>query len=260
MAKITTLRDRETREVLYPQTQARFVHMSNGENLEEVIDTGKFALFVDMWNSAWGKYGKYDPVNAPDPEHPFMGNEVWCDYNEALSIYRASAGFPMLTNNMYSLRSVNADKLRTALPFLTEPTVSLYQFGLYGNNIDVVRFYPFTDNSIYVSNMVQSFRRTKRVLTILNVRSLKTADFYSFGSSLLEYLLLKELRSDLPLNNCKNLERVCFEYIIKNASNTTAITITVHPDVYAKLTDENNTEWHQILLDGAVKNITFATI
>ncbi len=37
------------------------------------------------------------------------------------------------------------------------------------------------------------------------------------------------------------------------------VTITVHPDVYAKLTDESNTEWHQVLLDAAEKQITFAT-
>lgn len=37
------------------------------------------------------------------------------------------------------------------------------------------------------------------------------------------------------------------------------ITITVHPSVYSKLTDESNTEWHKVLLDAAEKNITFAT-
>ena len=36
-------------------------------------------------------------------------------------------------------------------------------------------------------------------------------------------------------------------------------TITVHPDVYAKLTDETNTEWHALLALAAEKNITFAT-
>lgn len=45
-----------------------------------------------------------------------------------------------------------------------------------------------------------------------------------------------------------------------NAANTSAITITVHPDVYAKLTDESNAEWYAVLTAAAAKNITFATI
>ena len=78
---------------------------------------------------------------------------------------------------------------------------------------------------------------------------------------------------------CFNLENIClivkeslylayspklsldsFRHIVTYAVNTSAITITVHPDVYAKLTDEANTDWHQILLDAADKNITFATV
>lgn len=37
-------------------------------------------------------------------------------------------------------------------------------------------------------------------------------------------------------------------------------TFTVHPDVYEKLTDENNEEWHKLLVDAEAYNITFATI
>ena len=48
-------------------------------------------------------------------------------------------------------------------------------------------------------------------------------------------------------------------YLVAHAANTAAITVTVHPDVYAKITDEANTEWHQVLIDAAAKNITFAT-
>ena len=41
--------------------------------------------------------------------------------------------------------------------------------------------------------------------------------------------------------------------------NSKAITITVHPDVYAKLTDESNADWHALMASAAAKNITFAT-
>lgn len=38
------------------------------------------------------------------------------------------------------------------------------------------------------------------------------------------------------------------------------VTVAVHPDIFAKLTDENNTEWHQLALDAATKNIQFVTV
>ena len=47
--------------------------------------------------------------------------------------------------------------------------------------------------------------------------------------------------------------------MIEHASNTSPITITVHADVYAKLTDESNTDWHALMASAAAKNITFAT-
>lgn len=38
------------------------------------------------------------------------------------------------------------------------------------------------------------------------------------------------------------------------------VNVSVHPDIYAKLTDETNTEWHQLALDAATKNIQFTTL
>lgn len=38
-----------------------------------------------------------------------------------------------------------------------------------------------------------------------------------------------------------------------------AITVTVHPEVYAKLTDEANAEWHALVAQAAARNITFLT-
>ena len=56
-----------------------------------------------------------------------------------------------------------------------------------------------------------------------------------------------------------NLTLETVSFAVSQSANTTPITITVHPDVYAKLTDEANAEWHQVLIDAAAKNITFAT-
>lgn len=68
-------------------------------------------------------------------------------------------------------------------------------------------------------------------------------------------------RAKLPLNfkDCPLLSLASLQYLVNNAANTKAITVTVHPDVYAKIQDETNTEWHALLAAGAAKQITFAT-
>lgn len=61
----------------------------------------------------------------------------------------------------------------------------------------------------------------------------------------------------LNLSTCPKLSLATFQKIKNNSG--TAFSITVHPDVYAKITDESNEEWHALLAAAAEKNITFAT-
>lgn len=46
-------------------------------------------------------------------------------------------------------------------------------------------------------------------------------------------------------------------YLVEYSANTAPIEIAVHPDVYAKIQDASNTEWHKLIEDGAAKQISF---
>lgn len=70
---------------------------------------------------------------------------------------------------------------------------------------------------------------------------------------------IKGLNSDAILEQSRHISLASLQYLVENATNTKAITLTVHADVFAKLTDESNTEWNQVLTDATNKNITFAT-
>ncbi|MDY4811201.1 MAG: hypothetical protein SO168_03950, partial [Muribaculaceae bacterium] len=62
------------------------------------------------------------------------------------------------------------------------------------------------------------------------------------------------------------------EYMVSRAVNTQAITVTVHPDVYAKLTGDTTNaaaaalsadelaQWQSLVSAAAAKNISFATV
>lgn len=76
----------------------------------------------------------------------------------------------------------------------------------------------------------------------------------------LETIIGLKTSKNLDLHSCPKLTITSVAQIVTLAANTTEITITVHPDVFAKLTDESNEEWHAILLAAAEKQINFATV
>lgn len=79
------------------------------------------------------------------------------------------------------------------------------------------------------------------------------------GFPKLVYFRMAGLSHDFYIGNCPALSAGSVAYLIDKAINTVAISITVHPDIYDKLTDENNEEWSPILAAAAAKNITFVS-
>lgn len=86
---------------------------------------------------------------------------------------------------------------------------------------------------------------------------------------------LEEVRvqtsQSLTFKDSQRLSLASVQYLVDKANNTSAITITVHPDVYAKLTGDTTNaaaaalsadelaQWQAILAAAAAKNITIAT-
>lgn len=87
----------------------------------------------------------------------------------------------------------------------------------------------------------------------------KPAETFS-GLPMLEHVYIYKLRSDIQFRDSPLLDYDSVSYMVSNSANTSSITIYVHADVMAKLNDETNTQWHQILTDAAEKQITFATL
>lgn len=77
----------------------------------------------------------------------------------------------------------------------------------------------------------------------------------------LEDVRIENSNKNLRLPDCGKLSYESVRFLIDNArtKTTDANTIQVHADIYAKLTDETNAQWHQIMLDAADKNIQFIT-
>lgn len=208
-------------------------------------------MFIDQWNEAAGTYGTFNEGSG------FFELNGLTDitYEEALLIYRISA--PMSKRFTPSLmgRFIHGSGYRTIFPIIYGHTLSMEVKRMFEGNkdIEVVRFLDVrTTNCQWMFWGCTSLRR---------VESFSFEDNESFiGCINLEYVGIYYLSKNLNLKDSPKLTTDCFNYIIRYKNNTTEITITVHPDVFAKLTDESNEEWHAILLAAAEKQINFATV
>lgn len=219
----------------------------------------KMDLFIDMWNQAWGEYGRYDPDNAPDAQHPFMGNEIWMTYEEALDVYNLS----IVNRNQASNRIqcfIQLDSIRTLLPF-REVRIqrSWQQAFLNCRKLEVV------SGGFNVSNGVQMFHgceKLRKVLPWIILENCSNVSEMFYNCYELETLDIRSINIGINLSQSPLWRLESVKYAIDNRPAhfvPKAITITVHPQVYAKLTDETNTEWHALLALAAEKNINFAT-
>lgn len=76
---------------------------------------------------------------------------------------------------------------------------------------------------------------------------------------LLEEIRFKNIVRNFGIKDSPLISLESLQYLITNAANTSPITVTVHADVYAKIQDETNVEWHALIETAAAKQITFAT-
>lgn len=73
----------------------------------------------------------------------------------------------------------------------------------------------------------------------------------------LEEVKFTKLNYNFDIQYLRSINKESVEYLVDNAANTTDINVTVHPDVYAKLSDTSNTEWHEIWTKAEARKIHF---
>ena len=82
------------------------------------------------------------------------------------------------------------------------------------------------------------------------------------GCGNLETIYLYKLNMNVSIPDSPLLKLEALRYMVTNSGkNDTAITVTLHPTVYAKLTDqETHPEWYAVNMEAQTRNIAFATI
>lgn len=216
-----------------------------------LADMAKKRLFIDMWNAACKSYGKYNSVTG------FFELNGLTDitYEEAIKIYSAGSR----QSNTLSEAYINLD-IRTNLPRLGLHQAANCKQTFRSSKIETVNL----GNIILTGNVFSFCKNLKSVnmfdpFYVYDINSTNTDNFIEC-ESLVDIKGIIRSNNNISFKDSPLLSLESFTFMIEHAANTSPITITVHQDVYAKLTDESNTEWNELLTKAAEKQISFATV
>lgn len=239
------------------------LHNQDMDSMADEIKAAKRAIFDDMFLAAAGQYGKIDYSHFEDGvSKPYYLNELWLTYAEAVAVYVS------WHKGVYQNEALSKFAVRTNMPFGTQWDSVLERYA-QGNTTLEVLCLPI----VLIGNQcMQAFYGCANLRKVYGLSHLRTnIDSTAFqGCAKLEYVGITHLRGNLDLRWSPLLGAESLRFIVSNASNTSAIIITVHEEVYAKLTGDPNSpylieltvaelqEWMELVELAAAKNITFA--
>ena len=163
---------------------------------------------------------------------------------------------------------VNTNNIRTNYPFKIDggyKRVPCYAAFIRCTNIEVVAFTKSTNGVFYSSRVIYLFqycRKLKEVIGIIRMDYVDSSEKYNnmfYQCTSLVRVSLGGVKYDISFSDSPLISLESLQFLITNAANTSPITVTVHADVYAKIQDETNVEWHALIETATAKQITFAT-
>ena len=223
-------------------------------NLTNILNTkqGNRALYVAAGAVYNDQTGFYELNGLTDITEEQM-REIYVKTMPSFSLIDKTACF----NNL---------RIRTNLPFVSSSGYKIqYLHAMFSNcSYLEVAFLEKNDLKFYGSQYSYAFRGCHSLKTILGnivFPSQSTSVVSMFRNCLaLVNVNINSINTSISFSDSPLLSLESLQYLITNAANTSAITVTVHADVYAKIQDESQTEWHALIEAAAVKQITFATV
>lgn len=233
------------------------------------IYASELGLFCSLFNAAAGVNG-YARI-AADGTFDCKLNDVPLTYAEATVVYKYGTyaeASTILECQRYG-QSADIPQLKTTLPtFAKAGARELLNIAWPSRNIVTIKFNDsqldrndyIVFNGEYLSCCSTTLKAILDPIVLgpichtVGVINVAPNPYAKNLETIYIYHLDHDLKINLPAISLESME-----YLVAKATNSKAITVSVHPDVYAKLTYEDNPEWNQVLLDAAAKNITFAS-
>jgi hypothetical protein len=154
---------------------------------------------------------------------------------------------------------VNLPPRKAPNQFTSAVLVTAYS-AFSGSNFKTIYLCP-ESTFVRFSNCTYLFYGCQQLVTIVGGMTFENSNnnMVLTRCKSLQDIRIKQLRYNVNLNNSPLLTLESFQYLVENATNTSAITVTVHADVYAKLTDPQQADWYAVNTAAQGKLISFAT-
>lgn len=236
--------------------------------LDTKFDKTSRKLFIDLWNTICNEYAPYHVVGQYNEDTGYFELNGLKDitYAQALvimSLPRICVDSYVVTDNKTSNSWLYAyvKGFRTNMTPISPDRIRVVRY-LFSDCADLEVVNANIIPMEYCFHNCHKLREI-RVRCVLGANNDEANIAYRECIALTDIYVTSAFKADLYLQWSPLVTKESFGRIIaatpQNVVDKGGYIINVHPDVYAKLTDETNTEWHQVLLDAAEKNIIFAT-
>lgn len=252
MAKETILKERGTGEALYPRTHASLVMTSSGASVDEALE-GKaekekvYKVFDDAWTADGG--------TVIESGVSYGLNGLTLTLAEAIEVEKlAVRSRTDVTGRLYNTKvRTNIVRFQSAYHI----TIDISAFA-HSSDAEVLRLAP--GDSAWVGATDEAFngcRKLRSILTTLVDFNGNSAMYWwrnAFKNCVaLEDVKILGLKGPVSFGDSPLLKLDSLQYTVEHVDTTaTGVVITVHPNVYARVTDE-------IFEAAAAKNITIAS-
>lgn len=247
-------------------------YYSNGPTREsregavsEAILASRSVVFDDLWIKAAGSFGTVDHTHTEgNVSKPYYLNEVWMTYEEALVVYNEyySSVESLQQRYIYGVTNFAPTENGSALSFTNFHAPNAITLNV-GNGFLASSFQGWTTGS----------QKLTKIIGQINLRYWNAAqNSYSYLTCPnLKEVSLYYLSKNFNISSLESISLASMQYMINNSHAASSITVTVHPDVYAKLTGDTTNaaaaaltaeelaQWQQLVTDATSKNINFAT-
>lgn len=230
-----------------------------------VTDTAKRKVFDDLWIKAAGSNGTVDHTHTEDGVNkPYYLNEVWMTYEEAIVVYN---------ENYADMLSLHARDIFGVTNFAPPSSSGSMQY---------VNYRTFNAKAINVGNgfLAQGFSgwlsfapKLTKIIGNIDLTYWRTSiqsNSYLQAPNLTD-VSIHHLCNNFNIASLKNISLSSMQYMVNSSTATSPITVTVHPDVYAKLTGDTTNaaasaltaeelaQWQALVSTANSKQINFAT-
>lgn len=230
-----------------------------------VTDLAKREVFDDLWIKAAGSNGTVDHTHTEDGVNkPYYLNEVWMTYDEAIVVYNEYYAdiLSLLGREIYGVTNFPPPKNSSGLQYS----------NYHARNAKVIN----VGNGMLVNSLVGWLSTAQKLTKIIGNINLQywnasTQSFSYLNAPLLTDVSFYRLCTNFSIEFLKSISLASMQYMVNNSTATSTITVTVHPDVYAKLTGDTTNaaaaaltsdelaQWRALATTANSKNITFAT-